>query len=42
MMQLTLGAFVLWNYIVYRRVQYAMKSNHELTSYVDTSYAFDV
>jgi len=38
MMQVTLGTFVLWNYIVYLRVRYATKDRGTSAFDVDTNF----
>lgn len=42
MMRLTLGTFVLWNYIVYLRVRYATKEQGTSAFDVDTTSVYDV
>lgn len=42
LMRITIGAFVLWNYIVYLRVRYATnKPKHLSCLDADMSYVFD-
>jgi len=42
MMRMSLGSFVLWNFIVYLRVRYAMKDRGVSPFDVDTISAYDV
>lgn len=42
MMRMTLGCFVLWNYIVYLRVRYATKEEGTSLFDVDTNSVYDV
>jgi len=42
MMRMTLGCFVLWNYVVYLRVRYATKEEGTSLFDVDTNSVYDV